>query len=116
MTYIRGTTPDPSKPQPWYAGFARITKANTAHPVVQSSRPIAAPIHTQDICFSGILCGVPGFGNNRDLLDYIWNAVAPNGTAFGVYASDGPATGGGGVSVIVIRQVSGPRFGRGAPS
>jgi hypothetical protein len=116
MTYLRGTTADPSKPQPWYAEFARITKANTAHPVVQTSRPVAAPIHTQDICFSGILCGVPGFGNNRDLLDYIWNAVSPNGTAFGVYASDGPATGGGGVSVIVIRQVSGPRFGPGAAS
>lgn len=116
MVYLRGTTDNPSEKQPWYAEFARITKANTSHPVVARSRPIAQPIHTQDICFDGIVCGLPGFGNNRDLLDYIWDAITPQGKALGVYASDGPASGGAGVSVMFIRQVGGPSFGRGAPS
>ena len=116
LVYLRGYKEDSSQEQPWYAEFARVTKANTPHPVVRRSRPIAQPIHTKDICFDGIVCGLPGFGNNRDLLDYIWNAITPSGKAVGVYASDGPASGGGGVSVIFIRQTSGPSFGRGAPS
>lgn len=116
MVYLRGTKENPSEKQPWYAEFARVTKANTPHPVVERTRPIAQPIHTQDICFDGIVCGLPGFGENRDLLDYIWNAVTPQGKAVGVYASDGPASGGGAVSVIFVRQVGGPSFGRGAPS
>jgi hypothetical protein len=116
MVYLRGTKGDPAEKQPWYAGFARITRANTGHPSVVHSRPVPKPIHTQDICFDGIVCGLPGFGQNRDLLDYIWNVITPDGRALGVYASDGPATGGGGVSVIFIRQTSGPSFGPGAPS
>ena len=116
MVYLRGTKEDSSQEQPWYAEFARVTKADTPHPVVRRTRPIAEPIHTKDICFDGLVCGLPGFGNNRDLLDYIWNVVTPGGKALGVYASDGPASGGGGVSVIFIRQTAGPSFGRGAPS
>lgn len=117
MSYIRGSNTDPSTEQAWYPEMARITNANTAHPSVQRTRITQTPIHTKDICFSGILCGAPGFGNNRDLLDYIWDAVAPDGTAFAVWASDGPATGtGSGVNVLLIRQVGGPKFGPGVPS
>lgn len=117
MAYIRGSNSDPSTAQNWYAEFARITHANTTHPSVRRTRISQSPIHTEDICFSGILCGAPGFGNNRDLLDYIWNAIAPDGTAFAVYASDGPATGSGSaVNVLLIRQVAGPKFGPGAAS
>jgi hypothetical protein len=116
MVYLRGLKDDSSQQQPWYAEFASITLANTAHPHVLRTRPVAKPIHTKDICFDGIVCGLPGFGDNRDLLDYIWNAITPDGRAMGVYASDGPASGEGGVSVIFIRQTSGPSFGRGAPS
>jgi hypothetical protein len=65
---------------------------------------------------SGILCGLPGFGNDRTLLDYIWDAIAPDGRAFAVVASNGPATGNGAVDVVVLRQVGGPGFGRGVPS
>ncbi|MDQ3876916.1 MAG: hypothetical protein M3290_00990 [Actinomycetota bacterium] len=117
MAYIRGSNSDPSTNQAWYPEFARITHANTDHPSVQRTRITQEPIHTKDICFSGILCGVPGFGNNRDLLDYIWDAIAPDGTAFAVYASDGPATGtSSGVNVLLVRQVAGPKFGTGTPS
>jgi hypothetical protein len=59
---------------------------------------------------------VPGFGNDRNLLDYIWNAVGPDGTMFAVTASDGPATGGHDVDVVLLRQTGGPRFGTGVPS
>jgi hypothetical protein len=114
--YLHGTQPDPNQQQNWYAEVERITGANTAEPQVVRARPIGQPIHTHDICMSGILCGVPGFGNDRNLLDYIWNAVSPDGREFAVVASDGPATGNGPVSVVVLRQVSGPSFGPGVPS
>jgi hypothetical protein len=64
----------------------------------------------------GIVCGLPGFGDNRDLLDYLWNAISPDGTFYAVTASDGPATGEGGVSVLLLKQTAGPSFGTGAPS
>jgi hypothetical protein len=116
LVYLRGSDEDPSTAQNWYVEMARITGADTPFPSVFRTRPIAAPIHTQDICFSGILCGAPGFGNNRDLLDYIWNAVGPDGRAWAVVASDGPATGGHGVSVLLLRQTGGERHGKGSPS
>jgi hypothetical protein len=117
MVYLRGSLADPALSQNWYVEMARVTAANTPRPRVQRTRPVTKAIHTKDICFYGILCGFPGFGNNRDLLDYIWNAVGPDGKAFAVVASDGPATGGGtDVNVIVLRQTAGPAHGRGIPS
>ena len=77
MVYLRGSIADPGLAQNWYAEVARVTAADTGNPRVQRVRPVAKPIHTEDICFYGILCGFPGFGNNRDLLDYIWIAIKP---------------------------------------
>jgi hypothetical protein len=118
LVYLRGSTENPSQKQNWYVKMARVAKANTARPEVVRTQPIAQPIHTEDICFDGLLCGQPGFGSNRDLLDYIWNAIDPAGRALAVVASDGPATGGtaNGVSVVVLRQTGGPLHGRGVAS
>ncbi|GAC1413419.1 MAG: hypothetical protein NVSMB57_08980 [Actinomycetota bacterium] len=118
LVYLHGTTTNPAQDQDWYAQMARITAADTTHPVVATTRPIARPVHTKDICFDGILCGTPGFGQNRALLDYIWNAIGPDGTAYAVVASDGPATNGGDkdISVVLLRQTAGPKHGRGAQS
>ncbi|MBI4730317.1 MAG: hypothetical protein HY775_12610 [Acidobacteria bacterium] len=117
LVYLRGTLADPSEAQDWFAETGRVTGADTSSPGVAIVRPVAAAVHTADICFDGILCGLPGFGENRDLVDYIWNAIDPSGRAYAVVASDGPASGGaGGVSVIVPRQSGGPLHGRGAPS
>src|SRR5205823_1154247 len=122
LVYLRGSNDDPSTSQNWYVEMARVAAADTAAPQIVRTRPIAAPIHQKDICFDGIVCGLPGFGTDRNLLDYIWNAVAPDGTAFGVISSDGPATNsksqetGDPPDVIVLRQKGGPRHGRGVPS
>ena len=123
MVYLRGSAEDPSVAQNWYVEMARIAGSDTATPSVERVRPVAAAMHTKDICFSGILCGVPGFGNDRNLLDYIWNAIAPDGTAFAVITSDGPATDskstdGGDISpdVMVLRQTGGARHGAGVQS
>lgn len=116
LVYYEGTKGDPNQAQDWYATMARITKADTRRPVVQRVRAVPRPVHTKDICLDGILCGAPGFGDNRDLLDYIDNAVGPDGTAYAVVASDGPATGNGHTSVVLLRQVGGPSHGRGMPS
>jgi hypothetical protein len=94
LAYIRGTLEDPNTAQPWYAEMARITGADTSAPKVTRVRPVGLPIHLKDICFDGIVCGLPGFGNDRNLLDFIWVSVDPTGKAYGVFASDGPATGG----------------------
>jgi len=114
--YLRGTKTDPNQQQDWYVETAMISRADTPKPAVVRARPVAEPIHTHDICMSGILCGVPGFGNDRNLLDYIWDAVAPDGSMFAVTASDGPATGGKDVDVVLLRQTGGPSFGQGVPS
>lgn len=109
LAYIRGSLTDPAVDQPWFAEMARITAADTATPQVTRTRPIAAPIHLQDICFDGIVCGVPGFGDDRNLLDYIWVGVDPSGKAYGIFSSDGPATGGQSFEtpdVLVLRQRS----------
>ncbi len=116
LVYLEGTKTDPNVAQSWYATMARITHADSAKPVVQRARAVAKPIHTQDICLDGIVCGLPGFGDNRELLDYIDNAVGPDGMAYAVVASDGPATGSDGVSVILLRQVGGSGHGRGVAS
>lgn len=117
LVYLEGTKADPNVDQDWYATMARITGADTAKPTVQRVRAIAKPIHTEDICLDGIVCGLPGFGDNRELLDYIDNAVGPDGTAFAVVSSDGPATAQyDDVSVVLIRQTGGPRHGRGVAS
>jgi hypothetical protein len=117
LVYLRGTKTDPSQPQNWYVEMERIANANTARPSITRTRPIAKAMHTKDICFDGIVCGLPGFGENRDLLDYIWNAVDSRGNAFAVIASDGPASGRAkGVSVIVLRQTSGATLGKGVQS
>ncbi|MDQ1713661.1 MAG: Sortilin, neurotensin receptor 3 [Frankiaceae bacterium] len=116
LVYLEGTKTDPNVAQNWYATMARITAADTAKPVVQRVRAVPQAIHTKDICLDGILCGLPGFGDNRDLLDYIDNAVGPDGTAWAVVPSDGPATGNGSTSVIVLRQSGGPSHGKGVAS
>jgi hypothetical protein len=116
LVYLEGTKTDPNVAQNWYATMARITAADTAKPVVQRVRAVPQAIHTKDICLDGILCGLPGFGNDRNLLDYIDNAVGPDGSAWAVVPSDGPATGGGRTSVIVLHQVAGPTHGKGVAS
>jgi hypothetical protein len=118
LVYLRGTKENPSEDQAWYVEMARVTGANTSRPAVYRTRPVRKPVHNDDICFDGILCGTPGFGDNRDLLDFIWNAIAPDGTAYAVVASDGAATGdsAGNVSVLLLRQTGGAKHGRGAPS
>ncbi len=118
LVTLRGSNTDPSTKQSWYVEISRVTSADSAHPTVERTRPLAKAIHTSDICFSGITCGLPGFGDDRNLLDYIWNAVGPDGTAHVVIASDGPATGSDGsrVDVVYLRQTSGARHGKGVPS
>jgi hypothetical protein len=108
LVYLRGSNTDPATAQNWYVETADITGANTAVPQIAHSRPVAAAIHTKDICFDGLFCGLPGFGNDRSLLDYIWTAVDSQGHAYSVISSDGPATRNSpGVSVMVIRQTGG---------
>jgi hypothetical protein len=118
MVTLRGTTTNPSQNQDWFVDMSRITAADTARPKVEVVRALAKPIHHSNICFAGIVCGLPGFGDDRNLLDYIWNAVGPDGTAEAVIASDGPASGSNGtrVDVVHLRQVGGARHGKGAPS
>jgi hypothetical protein len=116
LVYLRGPKATPGVPQRWHVEMARIKRANQPEPRTKTWRPLKKAIHTKDICMDGINCGLPGFGSNRDLLDYIWNAISPSGKAFAVIASDGPASGGGGVSAILIRQATGPKLGRGMPS
>jgi hypothetical protein len=117
LVYLRGSADNPNVPQDWYVEIGTVHAAATAHPRVSIWRPISKPIHTQDICMSGILCGVPGFGSNRNLLDFIWGLVTPSGHVFAAIASDGPATGSDGnrVDTVLLRQVSGPTLGRGVP-
>lgn len=119
LVYLEGSKSDPNVAQNWYATMARITGADTAKPAVQRVRAIAQPIHTKDICLDGIVCGLPGFGDDRNLLDYIDNAVGPDGMAWAVVASDGPATGSAGngdPAVVLLRQVAGPSHGKGVSS
>jgi hypothetical protein len=118
LVTLRGSNANPATAQSWFVDMSRVTAANTPHPKVQVVRALPQAIHSKDICFSGILCGLPGFGNDRNLLDYIWNAVGPDGTAHAVVASDGPATGSNGnrVDVVYLRQVGGPKHGRGVQS
>jgi len=119
LIYLRGTKRDPSKPQAWYAEMARVSHASTARPRLIRDRPMAKPMHLKDICFDGIVCGAPGFGTDRNLLDYIWNAVDSHGRAYGVFSSDGPATHSNNSQtpdVVVLRQNGGPRHGHGGPS
>ena len=115
MDYYEGTGTDPNVAQNWYATMVTITGADTAHPKVTRTRALAQPVHTKDICLDGILCGVPGFGDNRDLLDYIDVAISADGSAIAVVASDGPATAdaGKGTSTVVLRQTAGPKHGKG---
>jgi hypothetical protein len=117
LVYLEGSKADPNVAQNWYATMTRITAADTAKPKLERVRAVAKPVHTQDICLDGLVCGLPGFGENRDLLDYIDNAVGPDGSAYAVVASDGPATAGkAGVSVILLRQTAGTRHGKGVAS
>lgn len=107
LAYIRGTLVDPAVDQPWFAEMARVTGADTASPKIVRGRPIPAPMHIQDICFDGIVCGLPGFGEDRNLLDFIWVGVDRTGTSYGIFASDGPATGSESLAtpdVLVLRQ------------
>jgi hypothetical protein len=122
LVYLRGTQSTPGVAQPWRAIVAQVAGADTPTPTVRfAADPIGGAIHTADICMDGLLCGtVPPFGDNRNLLDYIYNAVAPDGNAIAVVPSDGPASGGNGSSgtpaVMVIRQINGPTVGAGVPS
>lgn len=116
LTYLHGDKDTPNVAQDWYVHMAMIKGANTEHPKVQDVQAVDKPVHTKDICMDGIVCGLPGFGDNRDLLDYLWNAIGPDGAFYAVTASDGPATEEGGVSVLLLKQIAGPGFGKGAPS
>jgi hypothetical protein len=120
LIYLRGSNENPSTTQSWYAEMAQVTQADSATPQVVRTRPLAKPMHTADICFDGILCGAPGFGVDRTLLDYIYNAVGPDGTAYGIFCSDGPATGGSSGTitpdVVILRQSGGPLQGKGVQS
>lgn len=111
LVYLRGTTEDPNEPQQWFAEMARVTSADTPSPAVGRVRATKKPIHTRDICFDGILCGLPGFGSDRNLLDFIWNEVSADGRAFAAISSDGPETGGQvdeTPDVVILRQKAGP--------
>ncbi|MFY9587220.1 MAG: hypothetical protein WAT66_07175 [Actinomycetota bacterium] len=111
LVYLRGTTEDPNEPQQWFAEMARVTSADTPTPRVGRVRSTKKPIHTRDICFDGILCGLPGFGSDRNLLDFIWNEVTADGRAFAAISSDGPESGGEADTtpdVIILRQKAGP--------
>jgi hypothetical protein len=104
MAYYEGTKGDADEVQSWYATLAVVDGAASAHPrVTHRQHVLAKPVHTKDICLDGILCGAPGFGDNRALLDYVDVAVGPDGSIWGAYASDGPATGGAGVATVLIR-------------
>jgi hypothetical protein len=116
LAYLRGSNEDPSTNQNWFVEMATVERADTPRPLVLRTRPVRAPVHQKDICFDGILCGLPGFGRDRSLLDFLWNAVSPDGRAYAAIPSDGPATGGGDTSIILLRQTGGTRLGRGAPS
>jgi hypothetical protein len=120
LVYYEGTKSDANTAQNWYATMAWVTRANTATPHIARKRVIAKPVHNADICLDGILCGAPGFGNNRNLLDYIDNTIGPDGHQWAVFASDGPATGVADssssrapVSVLLIHQTAGTSLGRG---
>jgi len=104
MAYYEGTKADANTPQSWYATLAVVDGADTAHPrVVNRQHVVPEAVHTKDICLDGILCGVPGFGNDRSLLDYVDVAVGPDGSIWGAFSSDGPATGGGRTAVVLAR-------------
>jgi hypothetical protein len=120
LVYYEGTGVDTSKSQNWYATMAWVTSADSAKPKVVRERVVAKPIHNADICLDGILCGAPGFGNNRNLLDYIDDTIGPDGKLWGVFASDGPATGvadsganNARTSTILVHQLNGPSLGKG---
>jgi hypothetical protein len=120
LVYYEGTGVDTSKSQNWYATMAWVTKADSAKPKIVRERVVAKPIHNADICLDGILCGEPGFGNNRNLLDYIDDTIGPDGKLWGVFASDGPATGvadsganNARTSTILVHQLNGPSLGKG---
>jgi hypothetical protein len=119
LVYYEGSKAgsDSNTAQNWYATMAWVTRADTPTPHVERQRVVAKPVHNADICLDGILCGAPGFGNNRNLLDYIDNTIGPDGRQWGVFSSDGPATGvrnsGAGnppVSVLLVHQLRGARF------
>ncbi|MEA2683109.1 MAG: Photosynthesis system assembly factor [Chloroflexota bacterium] len=118
LIYLRGSNENPSSAQNWYAEMATVASADTSSPVVARSRPFDKAMHTQDICFDGILCGLPGFGSDRNLLDYIYNAVGPDGTAWGVFCSDGPLTGSTSNTTpdVVIVSQPGQHLGSGVQS
>lgn len=90
FVYLRGDGGLPDTKQDWWAEIAIVTKADTARPVVTRFRPVAKPVHQEEICSMGVLCGEDA---NRNLLDFVSTAIAPDGTAYAVVASDGPATG-----------------------
>jgi hypothetical protein len=120
LVYYEGTKTDSNQEQDWHATMAWVTAANTPHPQIVRQRVVSKPVHTADICLDGILCGAPGFGSNRNLLDYIDNTIGADGRQWGVFASDGPATGvpdsnasTARTSVIAVHQLTGVRFAPG---
>ncbi|MFN2641611.1 MAG: hypothetical protein ABR548_06925 [Actinomycetota bacterium] len=116
LAYLHGVDANPTNKQDWFAETATILRANSPAPRVLHARAEQRAVHQKDICFDGIFCGLPGFGEDRSLLDYLWNAVDASGRVYAVIPSDGPASGGGDTDVIVLRQSGGGFIGRGAPS
>jgi MYXO-CTERM domain-containing protein len=104
--YYEGTKADSNTPQDWFATMSVVDGANTSSPTVTHRQHVVAkPVHTKDICLDGLVCGLPGFGDNRNLLDYVDNEVGPDGSMWGVFSSDGPATGEttGDPTVVLVR-------------
>jgi hypothetical protein len=72
------------------------------------------PMHVGDVCTLGIFCvddttGLPVFGTNRDLLDFIDLAIDPRGYAHVAYTADVPSATG----IYVANQRTGaPVIGR----
>ncbi|MHB8511721.1 MAG: hypothetical protein ACYDCC_06025 [Actinomycetota bacterium] len=131
LFYLHGTDSNPStNPQDWYPKLAMVRNANTSHPSLTLAPHLTTkPVHQADICFQGLNCSAPSQagGGNRNLLDYISNAIGPDGRTFAVTASDGPASGYNPgqpsltsnpppVDFMLFVQAYGPRFGRGSQS
>ena len=108
FTYLIGAEGRPSaEAQDWYAEVARVRHADTDEPVLDRARPLAKPVHTEEICSMGLLCGPE---SNRNLLDYVSTEMTRDGVIYAVVGSDGPATGDSpavgmrGVTGVVLRS------------
>ena len=128
VAYIRTPTVIPmlpyGKPKPgggagasWYLYAAQTQNLWDKHGAKWTVQQLTPnPMHVGDVCTLGIFCvddttGLPVFGTNRDLLDFIDVAVDPKGFSHIAYTADVPdATG-----IFVANQTGGPNVGSGTP-